>query len=159
MRSARARRGIATPMPTPIPMPVQSLFAPSWGVAAVVDVVSVVVDVLVVDSSVLLSVVVSTGLAFVVIDESVDDELDGDELGEFDDEDDDCVEEVDDEPELDVAEEEEVEVVEDERVISEVINDEAAAATVTAAPKSQSLAKNNELLLPQHCVFSSSTQQ
>jgi hypothetical protein len=155
MRSARARRGIATPMPTPIPMPVQSLFAPSWGVAAVVDVVSVVVDVLVVDSSVLLSVVVSTGLAFVVID----DELDGDELGEFDDGDDDCVEEVDDEPELDVAEEEEVEVVEDERVISEVINDEAAAATVTAAPKSQSLAKNNELLLPQHCVFSSSTQQ
>jgi hypothetical protein len=142
-------------MPTPIPMPVQSLFAPSWGVAAVVDVVSVVVDVLVVDSSVLLSVVVSTGLAFVVID----DELDGDELGEFDDGDDDCVEEVDDEPELDVAEEEEVEVVEDERVISEVINDEAAAATVTAAPKSQSLAKNNELLLPQHCVFSSSTQQ
>jgi hypothetical protein len=142
-------------MPTPIPMPVQSLFALSWGVAAVVDVVSVVVDVLVVDSSVLLSVVVSTGLAFVVID----DELDGDELGEFDDGDDDCVEEVDDEPELDVAEEEEVEVVEDERVISEVINDEAAAATVTAAPKSQSLAKNNELLLPQHCVFSSSTQQ
>jgi hypothetical protein len=155
MRSARARRGTATPIPTPIPMPVQSLFAPSWGVAAVVDVVSVVVDVLVVDSSVLLSVVVSTGLAFVVID----DELDGDELGEFDDGDDDCVEEVDDEPELDVAEEEEVEVVEDERVISEVINDEAAAATVTAAPKSQSLAKNNELLLPQHCVFSSSTQQ
>jgi hypothetical protein len=157
MRSARARRGIATPIPTPIPMPVQSLFAPSWGVAAVVDVVSVVVDVLVVDSSVLLSVVVvSTGLAFVVIDESVDDELDGDELGEFDDEDDDCVENVDDKLELEVAEEEEVEVVEEP--VSELVEEVAAAATVTAAPKSQSLARNNELLLPQHCAPSSSQQ-
>jgi hypothetical protein len=167
MRIAKASSGTAKPMPTPIPMLVQSLFAPGWAsaaaaAAAVVEVVSTVVDVLVVDSSVLLSVVVTTGLAFVTTAERVDDELDGDELGEFDDETDDDVEEVDEGPELELFEEEDVEVVdsveEDEEVTLELVVDVAAADTVTAAPKFQLLARNNELLLLQHCE-PSSTQQ
>jgi hypothetical protein len=153
-------------MPTPIPMPVQSLFAPGWASAAdaaVVEMVSTVVDVLVVDSSVLLSVVVTTGLAFVVIGERVDDELDGDELGELDDDEADAdVEEVDEGPGLGIFEEADVEVVdsvvEDEEVASELVEEVAAADTVIAAPKFQLLARNNEPLLLQHCAPSSIQQ-
>jgi hypothetical protein len=162
MSISKASSGTATPMPTPIPMSVQSLFAPRWGVAAVVEVAFEVVIILVGDTSVLLSGVVTTGLAFVMTAEWVDDELDGDELGEFDDEADADVEEVDEGPELDIFEEEDVEVVdsveEDEEVISELNEELAAADTVTTAPKSQLLARNNEPLLLQHCA-PSSTQQ
>jgi hypothetical protein len=166
-------------MPTPIPMPVQSLFAPGWASAAdaaVVEMVSTVVDVPVVDSSVLLSVVVTTGLAFVVIDERDDDgredveldggEFDGDELGEFDDGEEDVevvAEEVEEESELDAVEVEEAaevseDVVPDERLVPKLVEEVAAADTVTAAPKSQLFSRNNELLLLQHCE-TSSTQQ
>jgi hypothetical protein len=176
---AKASSGTATPMLTPMPMPVQSLFAPGWASAAdaaVVEMVSTIVDVPVVDSSVLLSVVVTTGLAFVVIDERDDDgredveldggEFDGDELGEFDDGEEDVevvAEEVEEESELDTVEVEEAaevseDVVPDERLVPKLVEEVAAADTVTAAPKSQLFARNNELLLLQHCE-TSSTQQ
>jgi hypothetical protein len=166
-------------MPTPIPMLVQSLFALGWAsaaAAAVVEVALAVVDILVGDTSVLLSVLVTTGLAFVMIDERVDeelgddeldgDELDGDKVGEFDDGEEDVeavAEEVEEESELDVVEgEEAAEVSEDdisdERLVSGLFEEVAAADTVTAAPKSQLWARNNELLLLQHCD-PSSTQQ
>jgi hypothetical protein len=166
-------------MPTPIPMLVQSLFALGWAsaaAAAVVEVALAVVDILVGDTSVLLSVLVTTGLAFVMIDERVDeelgddeldgDELDGDKVGEFDDGEEDVeavAEEVEEESELDVVEgEEAAEVSEDdisdERLVSRLFEEVAAADTVTAAPKSQLWARNNELLLLQHCD-PSSTQQ
>jgi hypothetical protein len=176
---AKASSGTATPMLTPMPMPVQSLFAPGWASAAdaaVVEMVSTIVDVPVVDSSVLLSVVVTTGLAFVVIDERDDDgredveldggEFDGDELGEFDDGEEDVevvAEEVEEESELDTVEVEEAaevseDVVPDERLVPKLVEEVAAADTVTAAPKSQLFSRNNELLLLQHCE-TSSTQQ
>jgi hypothetical protein len=150
-------------MPTPIPMLVQSLFALGWAsaaAAAVVEVALAVVDILVGDTSVLLSVLVTTGLAF------DGDELDGDKVGEFDDGEEDVeavAEEVEEESELDVVEgEEAAEVSEDDisdkRLVSGLFEEVAAADTVTAAPKSQLWARNNELLLLQHCD-PSSTQQ
>jgi hypothetical protein len=103
---ARASSGTATPIPTPIPTPVQSLFASERTVAVVVvGSVCTVVDVLVVDASVLLSVVVTTGLAFVTVVERVDDDpedddVDGDGLGELDDGEDE-VEEVEEDTDAD----------------------------------------------------------
>ena len=79
--TARASSGTATPIPTPIPTPVQSLFVPEWTAATVVvEIVGTIADVLDVDASVLLSVVVTTGLAFVTVVERVDDDPEDDDV-------------------------------------------------------------------------------
>jgi len=159
--SARASRGTVIPTPTPIPKPVQSLFASEWGSAALVNVAVGNAGVLVVDTSLLLSLVVAADFNLVVLGDRVDDVLgddvlgdvvlegvvledgnsDGDELGELDGEDVE-VEEVDKESVVDwtddVLEEDGVEVVvgeeEDEGLVEEIV--EEAAADEAAADDS-----------------------
>ena len=80
--SARASKGTVMPTPTPIPKPVQSLFASEWSSAALVDVTVGNAGVLIVMTSLLLSVVVAADLILVVLDDRVDDVLGDDVLGD-----------------------------------------------------------------------------
>lgn len=177
--SARASRGTVIPIPTPIPNPVQSLFASEWGSAASVNVTVGNAGVLVVETSLFLPLVVAADSILVLLDDRVDDVFgddvledvvlegvvledvnsDGDELGELDGEDDEG-----DEGSLvdwtdDMLEENRVEVVvgeeEDEECVEELIEEVAAgdAAADDAGrddSKSQASAMNNTSLFPQH---------
>ena len=164
--SARASKGTVIPTPTPIPKPVQSLFASEWGSAALVNVTVGNAGVPVVDTSLLLSLVVAADFILVVLGDRVDDVLgddvlgddvledfvledvelkddnsDGDELGELDGEDDE-VEEVDEGSVVDwtddVLEEDGVEVVVGEEEDEELVEEvvEEVAADDAAADDS-----------------------
>lgn len=118
--SARASKGTVIPTPTPIPKPVQFRFASEWGSAALVNITVGNAGVLVVDTSLLLSLVVAADLILVVLDDRVDDvpgddvlgdvvledlvleddDSDGGEIEELNDENDE-VEEVDEKPVVD----------------------------------------------------------
>jgi hypothetical protein len=130
---ASASKGTVMPTPTPIPTPAQSRFASLCAAVGAVESAVADVDVLVVDTSLLLSVVVTTEPPLVMTDTSVDVGLVDDELDDEDEDDKvevvDCVDDVDDVVDVDeagvvVGEDEDED--EDEEVVEELVEDVAA---------------------------------